>query len=378
MPRALLACAVALVLTACADQTGILVNVTSPDIVVPNDVDALHMRAYTPDGLMFDQTFPVRSTWPHSLLIRPAAGEALGQVQVEVTGMKGTDFVVRRSVLTAFMAGQVRRVDVELRRDCFHVMCAMGTDCVAGACQGPGIDGGVSDAGPGDAGSDAGSDAGDDAGDDAAPFDGGHDGGSDAGSDAGHDAALPCAGAGCVGHVVISEMSAYMSNEFIELYNRGGTNADIGGCAIEYAMAGSWAARGTIPAGAVLPAHHYYLVANAGYTGSPAPDAPGSWSTGFLDSDGAVRIQCSGTALDTFGWGTALQHEGTAATRLDASLIASGSYERKASATSTTASMGPGGSDVTAGNGYDTDDNAADFVPRATRDPQSSASPAEP
>lgn len=362
-----------LALSACADQTGILVQISSTDIAVPGDVDGLTIRAHTPDGLMVDQSFAIRSTWPQSLLIRPASGEALGEVRVEVTGTLGGVFVVRRVVMTAFSAGQVRTVDVQLTRDCLHVLCATDVDCVAGACQGAMM---FPDAGTPDAGT---PDAGNDAGNDASMDDVGVDAGSDGGHDAGNDAALPCAGAGCFEHVVISEVSTYMSNEFVELYNRGGTTADLSGCTLEYSMGASWTPRGTLAAGAAIPSHGYYLLANAGYTGGVTPDAPSLWTTGFLDSNAAVRVACSGTVLDTLGYGVAAtQHEGTSSPAIDASMLATASYERKALAGSTPASMAAGGADVTSGNAYDSDDNAFDFVIRATRDPQSSASPHEP
>ncbi len=53
-------------------------------------------------------------------------------------------------------------------------------------------------------------------------------------------------------------------------------------------------------------------------------------------------------------------------------------FEGKANAASTSASMAAGGIDVTAGNGYDTDDNATNFVQQAVRVPQNSSSTAEP
>lgn len=373
MRSALLACLASLLLGACADQTGILVQISSSDIAVPADVDGLRIRAHTPDALMVDQSFPIRSSWPHSLLIRPARGEALGEVLVEVTGTLGGAYTVRRVVMTAFIPGQVRRVDVELTRDCLHVACADDVSCVAGACQGMALDSGVTpDAGVVDSGvHDAGMDA-------FVAVDAGTDGGSDGGSDAGHDAAAPCAGASCVGHVVISEMATTMSNEFIELYNRTGTNADLGGCTIEYFGAGSWQPRGMLPTTAMLPAHTFYLVANAGYSGTPAPDVPMLWTMGFLDTDAAVRLSCGSTVIDELGYGTTAQREGTPATAIPTGMLATASYERKALADSSPATMASGGRDAVAGNGYDTDDNNADFVIRAMRDPQSSASGHEP
>lgn len=359
----------ALVLGACADQTGIMVQISSTDLSVPGDVDGLHIEAFTPDGLMVDQTYPIRSSWPQSLLIRPARGEALGEVRIHVTGTLGGAFLVRRVVMTAFVPGQVRRVDVQLTRDCRFVACTGDSDCVAGVCQGETPDGGV-DAGPSDAGtSDVGIDGGTDAGSDV---------GVDASNDAGSDAASPCAGASCVDHVVISELATAASNEFVELYNRGGTTADVGGCTIEYFQGGSWQARGTLASGTVLPPHGYHLVGNVGYVGPPAADEL-LWNMGFLDANAAVRLACSGVALDTLGYGTsAPQHEGTPVAAIPTAMVASGSYERRAVADSTATTMAAGGRDATAGNAYDSGDNASDFVIRSTRDPQSSASATEP
>lgn len=367
MRPALFCLAVSLSLVACADQTGVLVRISSTDIAAPSEIDGLTIRAYTPDGLMVDQSFAIRSSWPQSLLIRPASGEALGDLRVDVTGTLGGAFVVRRVVMTTFMPGQVRNVDVQLTRDCVGVMCSGDHDCVAGTCQGemtfP----------------DAGVDAGLDGGVDAAMDDGGSDAGDDASNDGGMDANTPCAGASCVDHVVISELSTYMSNEFVELYNRGGTSADLGGCTLDYAMGASWATRATLPAGTTLASHGYYLLANAGYSGSPAPDLPSAWTLGFLDADAAIRIRCDGVTIDTLGYGaSAVQHEGTPTPAIDAASLATSSYERKAVADSNPTTMASGGRDALGGNGYDSGDNAADFVIRAARDPQSSASPHEP
>jgi hypothetical protein len=362
MRSALLACLLLPVLCSCADQTGIMVQISSSDLAVPSDIDGLHVRAHTPDGLMLDQTFPLRTTWPHSLLIRPERGEALGEVIVEVTGTHADVFVVRRVVLTAFTSGQVRRVDVELSGTCRNVMCAADVDCVAGHCQGMMADAGMPDANLHDAGTDAPIDE-----------DVGTDGGNDGGNDAGTDANMPCAGASCLGRVVISEMSTYMSNEFVELYNRGGTTADLSGCTLEY-FGGTWQPRGTLAAGTTLGPHGFYLLTNVGYTGTPAGDVA-LWNTGFLDQNAAVRLSCSGTVVDLFGYGAgATQREGTPSPAIDASMIATASYERKALVDSTIATMSAGGRDVLAGNGWDSDDNAADFIIRATRDPQSSVS----
>jgi hypothetical protein len=78
--------------------------------------------------------------------------------------------------------------------------------------------------------------------------------------------------------------------------------------------------------------------------------------------------------VDRVGYGTANQPEGTAA---PAHPAAGGSLERKARDTSTASTMGAGGADANAGNGWDTDDNSKDFVVRAVREPQNSRSETE-
>jgi len=82
-------------------------------------------------------------------------------------------------------------------------------------------------------------------------------------------------------------------------------------------------------------------------------------------------------AVDTVAYGAATSGEGTAAPALPAATISPASLERKATAASTAASM-ESGADATAGNSFDSNDNSQDFVVRTMREPQSSASPAEP
>ena len=78
--------------------------------------------------------------------------------------------------------------------------------------------------------------------------------------------------------------------------------------------------------------------------------------------------------VDKLAWGTGNSPEGSAAPSHPA---VGGSLERKAVSTSTSATMAVGGSDATRGNGHDSDNNSADFVTRAVRQPQGSTSPVE-
>jgi hypothetical protein len=409
---------VALAAVGCADRTALLVEVSSPDLAIPGDVDSLTIRAHTPNGAMFDQTFDVASGWPHSITIRPESPEDQGQVLVEVTGNRAGAFVVRRVALTGFQPGVTRRVDISLQRSCVDVRCADDVDCVAGSCVGAsvdggvdagsdaggvdggfegdggldadGVDGGTEDSGGVDAGSDTGMmdagmrDAGRDAGTDAGLRDGGTDTGPrDTGTDAASpvDAGSDCTGIACLGTVVISEIATGGTgggtDEFIELYNRGTGTASIGGCVMAYhsASGATRTVRATLPAGTTIAPRRYLLLASGTYSSSPAADFVWPGTTGSADAGGTLSLECSGTVLDRLGYGTGTLAEGTSITP---AMTPSGSYERKANAASTVTSMSAGGADVAAGNARDTDQNSLDFVVRTARDPQSSLSPAEP
>jgi hypothetical protein len=213
-------------------------------------------------------------------------------------------------------------------------------------------------------------------------------------------------GRGDVCDIVLSELAAAGPNgagdEFIELYNGAPASVPIGTWRLQY-RAATGAAYGnlvTIPAGASIPAHGFYLVASAtagGYLGMVAPDLPAATATGtatmlgLAATGGHVRLGLPGVGTvpllpdggmdplvsDTLGWGNAVGPEGTAAPVANWSSNASGSLERKAKASSTAASMETG-ADSLLGNNQDTNDNAADFVLRTTRGPQNTMSPPEP
>ncbi|NVJ20206.1 lamin tail domain-containing protein [Myxococcus sp. AM011] len=191
-------------------------------------------------------------------------------------------------------------------------------------------------------------------------------------------------------HVVISEVSGRgvtsQTDEFVELYNPTNQAVDLSGWMLQYKSATGTTYSGTfvIPAGKVIPAHGYFLLAHTGYTGTGALAADATWS-GFdmsasTTAGGHVRIGRDLTTpspieVDKLGWGTANTPEGGASG--PSHPAAGGSIERKALPTSTQATMAEGGSDASRGNGSDTDNNGADFVIRAARQPQNSASVTE-
>lgn len=395
----------ALLLLACGDATGLLIEVSSSDLAVPAEVNVLRFEVDSNSGRMIDRTYGIDGAWPHSLTVAPA-DDADAEVIITVSAYQGAQFVTRRVVRASFDRGLTRRVAVELSRDCASVVCPDGIDCLRGMCVQPTEDGGVPvDAGVDGGGADAGAprdggtplDAGDrDAG---APFDGGvlFDAGRDAGTDGGTvevDAFVPVDSgpdiprcntnpSSCVGLLVISEIATGSTSspgdEFVEIYNRSGVMVDASGVTVSYAARNTSipSERASLPAGTFILPGRYYLVVASGYTGSPAPDPGGGWSTGFSAPRGAVLLEAGTQLLDLVGWQSNTETVSSEGSPIPDELSGTQSYERKANAGSTVESM-TSGADATAGNGHDSGDNAADFIVRLVRSPQSSSSAGEP
>ncbi|REA63754.1 hypothetical protein DSL64_04815 [Dyadobacter luteus] len=170
-------------------------------------------------------------------------------------------------------------------------------------------------------------------------------------------------------HVVISEVyggggnngSTYR-NDFIELYNPTSLDVTVSGWSVQYASSGGSTWQVTTLSG-VIPAKGYYLVQqDAGAGGSvnlPTPDAVGTipmsatagkvaLCTTATTLSGASPI--SSAILDFVGFGTAANFSETAPT---ATLSAANSAQRKTNATQII---------VGQGNGWDSNNNSADFL----------------
>ncbi|MXV52553.1 T9SS type B sorting domain-containing protein [Pedobacter sp. HMF7647] len=190
--------------------------------------------------------------------------------------------------------------------------------------------------------------------------------------------------------VVISEIygaggnaGAVFTNDFIELYNPTNASINLTGWSVQYASAAgtSWA---TIPLNTSIAAHGFYLVqGSGGANGAALPAADASGTINMSATTGKVALVSTLTALsgaspvsptivDLVGFGGATFYEGAVAP----SPSSTTSIERKAKITSTTTTMTAGGIDEFLGNGYDSNNNAQDFVTGAPR-PQNTASPAE-
>jgi len=202
-------------------------------------------------------------------------------------------------------------------------------------------------------------------------------------------------GKGDLCDVLISELGAAgpsgSDDEFVELYNASAQVVPIAGWVIKrVASTGAETSLNTLPAGAQIPAHGFFLYASGtdgGYSGPTAADVVAFVASGanagnpktmsLNNTAGGVRLYLPDgvTVGDSVSWGV----DGGAplgAWGNSAATYAPASIERKASAGSTPTSMGS--NEATAGNGYDTQMNANDFVTRAVREPQHNASSPEP
>ncbi len=138
-------------LGACADQTSLLIEVSSP-LAIPDDVDGLELSVRgDAAGSMVDRTYELSGEWPHSVSLRPGTVESQG-VTITVTATHGGAFVARRVVHHMFVRGEARVVRVVIDAECAGVTCGAGVDCVGGRCQQSTMDGGVTDGGVMDAG----------------------------------------------------------------------------------------------------------------------------------------------------------------------------------------------------------------------------------
>ncbi|MBN1448797.1 MAG: lamin tail domain-containing protein, partial [Bacteroidetes bacterium] len=196
-----------------------------------------------------------------------------------------------------------------------------------------------------------------------------------------------CAGAVAqtADHVVISEFATRggsvgnQAGEFVELYNPTGTAVDVSGWELQYrsASGSSYSTLARIPDGTRMRAKSFYLITGSSWGGTPVADV--QWAVSGLADNGSIRVvDGSGRPVDRVGFGSGNDPEGSAAPNHGTSAN-DNSVERRASASSTAATLAAGGAEEFAGNGWDTDDNAADFVVQMNgRNPQNSASAAEP
>jgi predicted extracellular nuclease len=123
---------------------------------------------------------------------------------------------------------------------------------------------------------------------------------------------------------------ATYQNDYVELFNRGGSTVDLTGWSLQYASASSTSWSVTVLSGNI-PAGRHYLVelASTGSVGSPLPTADAIGTTNIAASGGKLAIvhdtsalacgaspgTCSAIATihDLVGYGSATDYEGSAA-----------------------------------------------------------------
>lgn len=186
---------------------------------------------------------------------------------------------------------------------------------------------------------------------------------------------------GIATHVVISEVQiatpSATGSDFVELYNPATTSANLKKFSLVKRTK-----TGTVSASLklfttsdVIPAHGFFLWASSdgGYAAQIGADV--NTGANITDDNSVALLDDSDVIVDAVAWGsghTAPLVEGTPFT---SNPPAGHSIERRALSTSDETSMS--GADATKGNGFDSDSNSTDFVPRAVSQPQNSGSATE-
>jgi len=174
-------------------------------------------------------------------------------------------------------------------------------------------------------------------------------------------------------NIVFSEIQiagGTASDEFIELYNPTDSAVIITDWKIKKKSGGSQTETTMATLIGSIPAYGYFLIANNNYDGPVSGDQNYSLSIG---SNNTLLLYTDSLSLvDKIGMGTPIDPEGSPTLEPTAGQ----SIERKAASDSTADSMTTG-SDVSKGNGYDSNDNESDFILRLNPDPQNSSSTSE-
>jgi signal peptidase I len=183
-------------------------------------------------------------------------------------------------------------------------------------------------------------------------------------------------------HIVISEVQIIGANanqDFIELYNPTDAPVSLTGWRLRKRSASGDedSIVQTALNGKTIPAHGYFLWANSqsGYATSISADV--STTVNIIENN-SIALFNGTTLIDKVGWGNLTDSTPFSEGTLISQTIGNNeSYERKASSSSSTATMAPGGSEEVKGNGFDSDNNSADFILRSTSQPQNSLSTPE-
>jgi hypothetical protein len=110
-------------------------------------------------------------------------------------------------------------------------------------------------------------------------------------------------------NVKINELQtdgATAHDEFVELYNAGGVQADISGCKLVYRGGSDTSdiVLATVPTNTTIPSHGFYLFGGSDYSGGATADL--GFTVDLSTLDGGVQLQYpSGATVDVVGYGSA-------------------------------------------------------------------------
>ncbi len=187
-----------------------------------------------------------------------------------------------------------------------------------------------------------------------------------------------------VDHPVISEIRYHqhsgVNEEFVEIYNPTDSAVSLEGWRLVYKKkeGGNWTNKEIFTSDHIIPAYGFFLWGGDACETAPDIVETSSSALGLSNSGGHVALlNPEEEVVDLVAWEGGDSPEGSG----DAGETETGgALERKASENSTAGSMASGGSEEKDGNGYDTDDNANDFVvhPDSEVHPQNSLNSPEP
>ena len=299
----------ALVLSAlaagCADETAILLEIDSTNVVIPTDVDGLRIRAVgLVSGRTTDRLF-TPDEWPETLAIVPGDGSDREAVRITVWGRLGDTERVKRIVEAQFVPDTTTNVRIVLERDCLDVVCMGETNyCLGGDCVTvmPPTDGGM-DMGPMDLGPDPP--------DMFVPID--MNGGGD--DDLGMDPVdmgppdmftppdMPDIPIDYTGLIISEYVEPSSGNsKAIEIYNGTGSALDLSDCMLELYRNGATSATPTFSTTAVIADGGTFVFCHDDLATSMPARCDSNESTSLNhNGDDAFGLRCDGTLIDSLG-----------------------------------------------------------------------------
>ena len=180
-------------------------------------------------------------------------------------------------------------------------------------------------------------------------------------------------------HLVISEVQingANANQDFVEIYNPTDNAVDITGWKLRVRnSAGTESSLAVIPT-ATVSAHGFHLWANNQNEYSTSIGADIANGNNIAPNNSVALLTNTDILVDSLAWGNStnpfVENLPFADNPSDG-----GSLERKALSTADAPSMNSGGVDEFKGNGFDSDNNATDFILRTISQPQNSSSASE-